>query len=605
MVACGRVILSFGCVAIARGFQLSRQDRTQPRPALVHTKCVRQARVFAALRDEDEARVNLLVRTAEDVEETVLAVDESNGTSPPASTSLLLPTLHERSTTPGGDDLLFRTTSFDLLQAGIIGSLTGFSVAIFKLSIEQVRMLFYSQPFLAQAPWLMALIPALGGAATGALMLLGAFPPGLRGAVKEVDDEAKSPTRSMSTLIAKQLQFFRKSTASVFTLGTGNSLGPEGPSVEIGLSCARACLDYKPKRISQRKSWNRLLLSCGAAAGVAAGFNAPIAGVFFALEIMQNTFASIREETGDNSVGENLLATTTTITPILLASVLSALIANTLLGSHLVLALSPYSLKTPLVELPLYLLLGVVSGGVAWTFGYLANKSRDFFAGELGTSWIRGLMQSTPASVKPIIAGLLCGVVAQFYPQIMFFGYETLNSLLSNNSLPTTLALSLLAVKICITAISAGSGLIGGTFAPSLFLGAMTGATFHNIMTVLFQKATSLASPGWLVSAGIALELADIPAYAMVGAASVLAALFRAPLTASLLLFELTRDYEVIIPLMASAGVASVVGDLLEEKFKRLGSRANEANQQDVRSDCGNAWGDLGSEACDLEGSDY
>lgn len=500
-----------------------------------------------------------------------------------------LPTLHERSTTPGGNDILFRTTAFDLLLAGIVGSMTGLSVAIFKLSIEQVRTICYTQPFLAQSPWLTALIPALGGAAVGLLMLLGSFPPGLRGTVKDVDEEAQSPVRDFAALVIRQLNFIRKSAASVFTLGTGCSLGPEGPCVEIGMSVARACSDIKPRRISQRKSWNRLLLACGAAAGVAAGFNAPVAGVFFSLEIMQNAFASIREETGDNSIGENLLATTATITPILLASVLSALIANTLLGDHLVLSLTPYSLKTPLLELPLYMLLGIVSGGVAWAFGFLANRSQAFFSGELGPSPVKSTMQAIPNYAKPLIGGLLCGIVSQFYPQVLFFGYETLNSLLSNNSLPTTLAISLLLVKLCMTAISAGSGLVGGTFAPSLFLGAMTGATFHNIAT-----STLLTLGGMFSGAPTIVELADIPAYAMVGAASVLSALFRAPLTASLLLFELTRDYDVILPLLATAGIASVVGDILDDKFKRAEERKL-IRLKDVGSDAGKAWGDLGA----------
>merc|ERR1712176_431229 len=98
----------------------------------------------------------------------------------------------------------------------------------------------------------------------------------------------------------------------------------------------------------------------------------------------------------------------------------------------------------------------------------------------------------------------------------------------------------------------------GGTFAPSLFLGAMTGAAFHNIAHPLL---------------GVYTGMADIPAYTMIGAASVLSSLFRAPLTASLLLFELTRDYEVVVPLMASAGIGSIVADILDEKLERAKER--------------------------------
>jgi H+/Cl- antiporter ClcA len=490
--------------------------------------------------------------------------------------------------------LKFRTTSYDLVVAAIVGSLTGFSVAIFKLSIQALREFFYQQPLLATYPLLTICIPAAGGLTVGGLMLLGAFPPGLRGTVKDIDEE-RGPVRDFTARINTQLNSLRKSAAAVVTLGTGCSLGPEGPCVEIGMSVARACMDGGPQRQAKnRENWNLLLLSCGAAAGVAAGFNAPIAGVFFALEIMQNAFTAVRDESDDeNSSAKSILSTTENITPVLLASVLAALISRTLLGNHLVLTLTEYSLKTPLVELPLYLLLGAVSGCVAFLFSRAANLSQSFFTGDLGTARIRSTMHSLPPFAKPLLGGLACGIVGLFYPQILFFGYDTLNALLANNSLPTSLVLSLLVVKIIMTAVSAGSGLVGGTFAPSLFMGAMVGASFHNIMSSLFQAVMGLGSVGMFQIP--LLQLADVPAYAMVGAASVLAALFRAPLTASLLLFELTRDYDVILPLMASAGVGSVVGDILEDKFERAKLQRQRRRDQDPVS-----WGDLSDQTEDL-----
>lgn len=490
--------------------------------------------------------------------------------------------------------LKFRTTSYDLTQAAIVGALTGFSVALFKLSIEAVREFCYQQPILSINPLLTVFIPAAGGLVVGSLLLLGAFPPGLRGTVKEVDQD-RGPGRNSRMRIQTQLNFLRKSVAAIFTLGTGCSLGPEGPCVEIGMSMARACMDIFPQRdMTRRTNWNLLLLSCGAAAGVASGFNAPLAGTFFAIEIMQKAFAAVRDESKNNSNDKNsnnamqsILSTTENITPVLLASVLAALISRALLGNHLVLTLTNYSLKTPLIELPLYLLLGAVSGFVAFFFSRVANLSKSFFDGDLGADSVRSVMHSLPPTVKPLMGGLLCGIVGLFFPQILFFGYETLNSLLANTTLPTTLLLSLLFVKTVMTAVSAGSGLVGGTFAPALFLGAMVGASFHNIVALLFQLVMQLGGTG--VFQTPLLELADVPAYAMVGAASVLAALFRAPLTASLLLFELTRDYDVILPLMASAGVGSVVGDILEEKFEL----AQERRQRRRRDQDSVSWGDL------------
>lgn len=496
------------------------------------------------------------------------------------------------------------STAYELAQAGTVGILTGFLVAIFKLSIEAVRRLCYEQDILVPYPALIALIPALGGVVVGLLYVAGggAFPPGLRGTVEQVMDEENDNKTAMDSF-KDQVNFARKSSAAVATLGTGVSLGPEGPCVEIGLNVAKACGYFNrpvPSReagssssnfiwsiLAQQdldensdsnkllqKGWNRILLSAGAAAGVAAGFNAPIAGVFFALEIMQNTFLAIDEDPANsgNEMVSNVLksfSSTTSITPILIASVLSALISQSLLGNHLVLTLSQFTLETPLVELPLYLLLGAMSGVVAFVFSYSAKLSKQFFNGDLGSDSVKGTMSSIPNAVKPAIGGLICGIVGIAFPQILFFGYETLNSLLRYGGLPLELVLSLLIVKIALTAISAGSGLVGGTFAPSLFLGAMLGAAFHEGAVFSLDTVMDVLSPE--LSATFAttnLQIAGVPAYAMVGAASVLAALFRAPLTASLLLFEVTRNYDVILPLMASAGIGSIVGDILEDQFE-------------------------------------
>lgn len=299
----------------------------------------------------------------------------------------------------------------------------------------------------------------------------------------------------------------------------------------------------------------RLLLTCGAAAGVSAGFNAPLSGVFFALEIVQAAFPPMSFENQEESLEqESLTSPSRNIGAILLSSVISALIARALLGTHLHLILNGYQLRTPLAELPLYLLLGAISGIAAFLFHRTVVLSDSFFKGET--------MSSLPKGFRPVLGGFLCGLVGLFFPQILFFGYETLNSLLSNCSLPNQLLASLLVVKTLITGFSAGSGLVGGLFAPSLFLGAMLGALFHNVMSSLFHSNSGTALLG-----AVSFQLADIPAYAMVGSGCVLAGMFKAPLTASLLLFELTRDYDVILPLMASAGVAAVVSDVVGSTF--------------------------------------
>lgn len=557
----------------------------------------------------------------------------------------------------------YSSTAFSLAQAGKVGSITGFVVVIFKLAIEAVRSLCYEQDFLAaNHHMLIPLIPALGGAIVGLLMLAGGpFAPGMKGTIEEVDQLHLAAARDTTASADTKKEWFdsigdhfriqgnviRKSLAAVATLGSGCSLGPEGPCVELGMNVARACTEFnhqkRKKRTSvaqsslimdetiaaeateeerempynhQEREWNRVLLSCGAAAGVSAGFNAPIAGVFFALEIMQKAFSSMDaknelqqqedalnsndDEPGkkDNKTLPNRLsnilstASTTTITPLLLASVLSALISQNFLGDHLVLIMTHFNVNTPLTELPLYLTLGGLSGVVAFLFNHATTISHEFFSGDAGPIQVRKTMSSIPKEAKPMIGGLLCGIVGLFFPQILFFGYETLNSLLLDNSIPMEMALSLLLVKGVMTAISAGSGLVGGTFALALFLGAMLGSAFqggtvHAIETlmnwnlvdhpVLDAMTFGALSSNHFLSDLVqnfaipnSLEIAGLPAYAMVGAASVLSALFRAPLTASLLMFEVTRSYDAILPLLASAGVASIVGDMLEHRFYPL-----------------------------------
>lgn len=475
-------------------------------------------------------------------------------------------------------------------------------MGIFKLAIEAVRQVSYGRFDISAS--LLPLIPAMGGVFVALLGLPGAFPPGLKATVVESDNDARQTARGEMKRSVRPLGFIRKSLASVFTLGTGNSLGPEGPSVEIGVSMGRICSNVFPPfesffprangetneptedEILRR---NRLLLSCGAAAGVSAGFNAPLAGVFFSLEIIENAFAQATKEEQVNGVQDvppEEKTSTSSITSILLASVLSALVSQAVLGNHLALTVSDYTLRTPLIELPLYLLLGATSGLVAFVFSQTAKLARALFDGKAGPKPFRKAIKSLPSGAKPVIGGLLCGLIGIGFPQIKFFGYETLNSLLANSAMGTGMLLSLLAVKMIATAIAAGSGLVGGTFAPALFLGAMTGGSFHNIMSSLFQFGMQ-GDIGFI--GGYAMQLADVPAYAMVGAASVLAALFRAPLTATLLLFELTRDYGVILPLMASAGIGSLVGDIIEAKVE--GARvAEERRDKDPVS-----WGDLAS----------
>jgi H+/Cl- antiporter ClcA len=255
----------------------------------------------------------------------------------------------------------------------------------------------------------------------------------------------------------------------------------EGPSVEIGVNLSRGITTimdpqkYLPTSVNvvEVMKHNRLLLACGGAAGVAAGFNAPIAGIFFALEVIQTTFRSVGSSTitkqqanadgetiviNEKDVVDNLLSTKGGISSIVLSSVLAALVCEAILGHELVFRVTEYSLKTPLLELPLYLLLGSLSGVLAYLFSQLNSSSKQLFDGELGWQPVRNMMTSIPSVVKPVIGGLFCGLVGMYYPQILFFGYETLNNLLTKTSLSTELLVTLLAVKMLTTSVASGSG---------------------------------------------------------------------------------------------------------------------------------------------------
>jgi H+/Cl- antiporter ClcA len=489
-----------------------------------------------------------------------------------------------------------------LLASAFIGILSGFSVAMFQLSIEQIRNLMYGTSLGEHFP--VALIPAVGGLGVAVLASMGKFTPGLRGTAKEID--AMSINSSEDLRFEKGSALFRKPLAAVLTLGTGNSLGPEGPSVEVGMLMSRFCMpssvvDTETETdIRARILRNRVLLCAGAAAGVAAGFNAPLAGVFFALEIVQQSLPPLTARTTDEASSSSssltapdpkvwfqqdkdkdfLSSGTGAITAVLLASVLSALVSQVFLGNHLALGVPSYQLNTPLVELPMYLLLGVLSGVVAGVFSFLAQLSKGFFKGEVGPFYVQETMKDLPKWSKPVIGGLTCGLVGLAFPQILFFGYVTFNALLAKSTvMPPDLVLPLVFVKMFTTAVAAGSGLVGGTFAPALFLGGMVGASFHDIVAQIFVLAN--VTP---------FQLADVQAYAIVGAAGVLSALFRAPLTASLLLFELTRDYEVLLPVLASAGVGSIVGDIVGKALEEV------RRDRDAVS-----WGDLSDDDVNKE----
>uniref|UniRef100_A0A7S3DQ29 Chloride channel protein n=2 Tax=Entomoneis paludosa TaxID=265537 RepID=A0A7S3DQ29_9STRA len=438
-----------------------------------------------------------------------------------------------------------RQAWFLWMQAASVGILTGLGVALFKMGIHMVQNVCYpgTTTLTSTRHWGKAGVPALGGLIVALLGKYLGFSAGIKDTIQEVD--TLTTTKATTPTSPRVWKFLPKTMAAAITLGSGASLGPEGPAVELGMNLSR----WVSRSIMAPNQPNaRLLLACGAAAGVAAGFAAPLAGVFFALEIVQANLSALDQTAAPRP-------TTTTTPPltatrntgaILVSSVVAALVCHALLGHHAVLHLPTYVMSaTPLLELPVMVGMGVVSGGVAFVFQQAIATSRSLFQRKWGRL-------SIPKLAQPVVGGLISGLLGVAFPAIMFGGWSTLNALLANQAMPTTGLLTLLAVKLGATAVAAGSGLVGGTFAPSLFLGGMVGAAYANLL--------GLVSSRWVVS---------LPAYTLVGAATVLAAVFGAPLTASLLVLELTQHNAVggaILPLLASCGVASGVCHALQAK---------------------------------------
>ena len=401
-----------------------------------------------------------------------------------------------------------------LILAVLIGGGTGMGIVTFRYLIELIQSLMlehFMGIISGWGSWTLASVPTIGGLLVGLMRWrwqdLG---PGISSMI--------AATQGSLPAMSRQLRPVAKMVAASVSLGTGASLGPEGPSVEIGANFGM--LLGQVLQVSQER--HRLLLGAGAAAGLAAGFNAPIAGVFFALEVvLGTTFA------------------TSAVSVVLLAAVVSALIAQIGLGAQPAFSLPVYDVRSPL-ELPLYIGLGLLATLVSLTFTQAIQMALRCFRGEVrGFAWLGKI----PRFVHPVIGGFCVGLVALTWPQILGIGYVTVEAMLQDVEFSLHLLIVLLVLKLLMTAISQGSGLVGGVFAPAMFLGASLGAAYGKILAMILP--------------GMSAYIAAPPAYAMVGMAAVLAGSVRAPLTSILLLFELTRDYRIVLPLMAAVGLSA------------------------------------------------
>jgi CIC family chloride channel protein len=300
-----------------------------------------------------------------------------------------------------------------------------------------------------------------------------------------------------------------KMLSTSLTIGTGGSAGVEGPIAQVGGAIGSQVGQFF--RVSG--SLMKVYIAAGCAGAVAAMFNAPIAGIFFAAEIV-------------------LLGTYefSSFAALVISSALATVVSRAYYGATPAFPIPDYHIVNPVVEIPLYVFMGILVGLVAVIHIRFFYTVRDFFA-EIAIH----------PQVKPIVGAFLIGVIAIAFPQIMGDGYEYIEEVLSGHGVLYVMVL-LIFVKIAATAITLGAGGAGGVFAPALFIGAVIGGAFGTIVHHLLPGMT--ADPG---------------AYAAVGIGAFLAAATHSPLTAIFLLFEMTGNYLIIVPIMLSSIIGTAV----------------------------------------------
>ncbi|XP_020110538.1 chloride channel protein CLC-f-like [Ananas comosus] len=433
-----------------------------------------------------------------------------------------------------------------LLIGCLLGLATGICVAAFNRGVHVIHEWAWAGTPNEGAAWLrlqrlantwhrILLIPVTGGVVVGMMHgLLEIF---------EQIRQSRTSQRSSIDLLAAIFPTIKAIQAAV-TLGTGCSLGPEGPSVDIGKSCANGCSEMMENNRERRIA----LVAAGAAAGIASGFNAAVAGCFFAIETVLRPLRA-----------ENSPPFTTAM--IILASVISSTVSNVLLGERPAFIVPTYELKSA-AELPLYLILGMLCGVVSVAFTRLVIWFTKFF------EYIKERF-ALPAVICPALGGLGAGLIALKYPGILYWGFTNVEEILHTGKSASAPGIWLLAqlagAKVVATALCKGSGLVGGLYAPSLMIGAAVGAVFGGSAAEVINSAI----PG-------NAAVAQPQAYALVGMAATLASVCSVPLTSVLLLFELTKDYRILLPLMGAVGLAiwvpSVANQHKDNEIMEIGS---------------------------------
>jgi chloride channel protein, CIC family len=400
-----------------------------------------------------------------------------------------------------------------LVWAVIVGVAGAFATAAFREGIDELQRMFGGEAgnFVQMAkhlPWpVRVVVPAAGGLIAGVCLLI---------ARRRASKQAHADYMEAVTIgdgVVPVWQSLWRSLSSLFTIASGGSIGREGSMVQLAALSASLIgrfVHFDPPRL-------RLLVACGAAAGITSAYNAPIAGAFFVTEIVLGSIAM-------ESFG-----------PIVVSSVVANITMREFAGYR-----PPYEMPVfPTitgVEVLLFVVLGLLCGALAPHFLRLLAASKKRFA-----------LLPLPLPVRLALGGLIVGVISIWWPEVWGNGYEVVNSLLHEPWTWTAL-LTVLVFKIIATAATAGSGAVGGIFTPTLFVGAVLGCLFGIAVHTIWPHSTSAPF-----------------AYAMVGMGAFLAAATHAPLMAILMIFEMTLSYQVVLPLMLSCVVAYFIARTSEQ----------------------------------------
>ncbi|MFP7673740.1 chloride channel protein [Marivita sp. S0852] len=407
------------------------------------------------------------------------------------------------------------------LIALLIGIAAGLAATGFRLAISVLQTTVYGTPsvttihsYAATLPWwMLLLIPTLGGLAVG--VILHYFTPD--GRVRTVADVIEGAALNDGRVEKKA--GIASAVCSWITLSTGGSSGREGPVVHI----AAMISSWVSNTIRADGITGRDLLGCAVAAAVSASFNAPIAGALFALEVVLRHFA------------------VHAFAPIVVASAAGTVINRLVFGDVTEFTLSGTTTVEFYLELPAFFLLGLICGLVA-----VAMMRSVFLADDLGTRLQTRL--NLPHLMRPAIAGVMLGALAIWFPHIIGVGYETTSRALTG-ALLWHEAIVFAMLKVVAVAITLGGRMGGGVFSPSLMLGALTGLAFGLIATGLFPDNSGAST-----------------LYALAGMGAVAAAVLGAPISTTLIVFELTGDWQTGLAVMISVSMSTAVSARLVDR---------------------------------------